>query len=35
MKWLIASVAVLVVSAGLTHSVLAEPQDGQCTGILH
>jgi hypothetical protein len=35
MKWLIASVAVLVVSSGLTHSVLAEPQDGQCTGILH
>jgi|SRR5580704_4306332 hypothetical protein len=35
MKWLIASVAVLVVGSGLTHSVLAEPQDGQCAGILH
>ena len=35
MKWLITSVAVLVVSSGLTHSVLAKSRDGQCTGILH
>jgi hypothetical protein len=35
MKWLFTSVGALVVSSGLAQAVLAEPQEGQCTGILH